>query len=390
MDASPFPIDLSPNDYTAGDFRSMRRHSTDKTGAQPCWSATFRQWTSSPRPWRTSQATAITAVHAACEPLGGQIATDLDALQTNARHQRTRRGCASICQFEDLAIELGFLELVLGPALEIAPDLSFTEADAVTQFAYREFGLARVTAVFAQQIAIDRETRLAQGTQRVLKSRVAAGVVSRVEIREAVQHRVVADGIVEQMSDAEVESTTAGEYFAPPIRERVRISRGLHMRLRERNTHLHRPTGPHGIEIGEEPPAERHRADEVLEDIAQGSFGPGLPQSLGVTAPVGRARVQCEGNQGARDVITRGALIDFPAHHGRQSGHHRIHLKSRFLLYHGDDCANVVRVGPHFERLERREHVDGPTVTIRNRGRNPGAYLGTGHIGIDGRLARWS
>jgi hypothetical protein len=87
-------------------------------------------------------------------------------------------------------------------------------------------------------------------------------------------------------------------------------------------------------------------------------------------------------------VITRGSRIDFPARHGRQSRHYRIDLESRFLLYHRDGCANVARRRPHFERLESREHVDCPTVTIRNRRRNARAYLGTGHIRIDRRLAR--
>ena len=87
-------------------------------------------------------------------------------------------------------------------------------------------------------------------------------------------------------------------------------------------------------------------------------------------------------------MITRGALIDFPARHGRQPGHRRINLESRFLLYHRDDCANVARRRPHFQRLESREHVDCPTVTIRDCGRNARAYLGTGDIRIDRRLAR--
>ena len=58
-------------------------------------------------------------------------------------------------------------------------------------------------------------------------------------------------------------------------------------------------TGPHGIQIGEELAAERHRANEVLEHFAQGPFGSGQPQSLGKAPPVV--------NEGARDVTTRGA-----------------------------------------------------------------------------------
>src|SRR3954468_9396471 len=61
---------------------------------------------------RALQATAITIVHAPREPVGRQLAGDLHALQTNARHPRTRRRPLRVRQFEDLAIEIGLLELV--------------------------------------------------------------------------------------------------------------------------------------------------------------------------------------------------------------------------------------------------------------------------------------
>ena len=118
-------------------------------------------------------------------------------------------------------------------------------------------------------------TRFRRRAQFIAAVRVKHAVIPRQV------HGVVADGVVEQMGDAEIESTTAGEYVAPhPIRERVRIGRGPHVRLRERDAHLHRPTGPHGIQIGEELAAERHRANEVLEHFAQGPFGSCQPLSF--------------------------------------------------------------------------------------------------------------
>ncbi len=90
------------------------------------------------------------------------------------------------------------------------------------------------------------------------------------------------------MGDAEIESTATSEHFAPyAIRERVRIRPGFHVRLGERDAYLHRSACPHGIQVGEELAAEGHRADEVFEHFAQGSFGSDLPQALGVTPPVG-------------------------------------------------------------------------------------------------------
>src|SRR6187399_2124001 len=158
---------------------SVSRPATDPTSLRRC---------------RTPQTTAITVVHSSGEPFGGQLAADLHALQTNVGHQRTRRGPPGICQFEDLAIELGLLERVLGSALEIASDQSIAEPDA--QFTHREFSLARLAAALAKKIPIDGQARLAQRTDRLLKGGVAACIMPRVEIGEAIQHRVVADRVI--------------------------------------------------------------------------------------------------------------------------------------------------------------------------------------------------
>src|SRR6185503_5319685 len=76
-----------------------------------------------------TQTTTITIVHSPCKPVGGQVAADLHALQTNAGHQRTRRGTPGVCEFEDLAIKLGVLELEPGAPLEIATDLLRAEPE---------------------------------------------------------------------------------------------------------------------------------------------------------------------------------------------------------------------------------------------------------------------
>ena len=77
---------------------------------------------------RLTQATAITIVHSPREPVGGQLATDLHALQTNAWHHSTRRRSPSVCQFEDLSIEVSLLEFVRSSSLEIVADLALAES----------------------------------------------------------------------------------------------------------------------------------------------------------------------------------------------------------------------------------------------------------------------
>ena len=137
-------------------------------------------------------------------------------------HQCTRGRSPGVRQFEDLSVEVGLLEFVRRfPARD--RDGSGARRVRCPIYALRaQSGSARSLPSRRRSPSMARR-RLAQRADRLLKGGVAACIVPGVEIGEAIQHRVVADRIVEQVGDAEIESTATGEHFAPyAVRERVR------------------------------------------------------------------------------------------------------------------------------------------------------------------------
>ena len=103
--------------------------------------------------------------------------------------------------------------------------------------------------------------------------------------------------------------------------DRIRIRLRLRVALGEGDAHLHRPAGAHRVAAGEEALAQRHAADEVLEELAQLLLGPRRVDALAVAAAVGRAQLQRGVHQQPRHAGALGAAVDLLPGDLRQAGH---------------------------------------------------------------------
>ena len=178
---------------------------------------------------------------------------------------------------------------------------------------------------------------------------------------------------------------TPREYLAADVSgDRVWIPLLLCMLLGELDAHLHRPAGTHRIQTPEEPLAERHHANEVLEQLAQVLLGPGLIEALAVAHAVWRANAERRAYHELRNAMTRRSRLNFATRDGRQPRHGGIDQKVRFLLRHRQYRANVLGRRRHVQRLEGGKDVDRPTWPIHDFRRHQPLDLRAYRIGIDG------
>ena len=145
------------------------------------------------------------------------------------------------------------------------------------QHACRELrapGLAgRLPVIVAYEIAIEIERYPGHLGYGVLECRVAAGILPRVEVREAIKWPCVGGRVIEEMGDSEIHATAAGGHLvANRSRKRIGVRLGRGEGLGELNADLHRADCAHRIAIGKQRFAERHPADEILIDLAQLQF----------------------------------------------------------------------------------------------------------------------
>jgi hypothetical protein len=125
------------------------------------------------------------------------------------------------------------------------------------------------------------------------------------------------------------------------VRKEVFTRRGLP--LGEAHVDLHRPAGVHRVPVGEEPLAERHHADEVVEDVGQLAFGPRPVDALGVARAGGRIQAQRGVHREHRHAHVLGAAVDLAPGDGAEAGHGGVGAKARLLLGHRDHGADVRR-----------------------------------------------
>ena len=154
---------------------------------------------------------------------------------------------------------------------------------------------------------------------------------------------------------------------------RIRVGMRADVALGERHVDLHRPARSHRVRAGEEALAERHHADEVLEDLAQLALGPARGRSArrssrrsttrGATRHAPRAAARRPARRAGRSRPRRS-----PA--GRRR---RVGVKARLLLGDGDDGARVLRRDGDVLDREGGVDVGGPAVRVsRSRGQHAG------------------
>jgi hypothetical protein len=151
-------------------------------------------------------------------------------------------------------------------------------------------GLAGVAAV-DDEVAVELERNAAGEAYRVLEGGVAARPVAGVEVGEAVEHLVVSRRIVEQVGDAEVEAAArvnTSSRTEPAIGRDTASS--LTWRSAKSMLTCIGPAGAHRVVAGEQALAERHLADELLEQVAQLLLGLRRLDPLAPGARVGRAQ----------------------------------------------------------------------------------------------------
>src|SRR5512135_2412724 len=112
-----------------------------------------------PRSGAHAQARAIALFDAVREPLGGQLARDLRALQRYARQQRARlrRVTGLVSQGEHAQVMFGALEVDALTLFERAADVGIAQVDATPKRAGGTFGRTGLTVVVADQVAVEGE-----------------------------------------------------------------------------------------------------------------------------------------------------------------------------------------------------------------------------------------
>src|SRR5438105_13419611 len=125
------------------------------------------------------------------------------------------------------------------------------------QHARRELrapGLAgRMPVIVAYEIAIEIERYPRHLGYGALECRVAAGILPRVEVGEAIEWPRVGGRVIEQMGDSEIDATAAGgQLVADRSRKRIRVRLGRGEGLGELNADLHRADRAHRIAISKQ------------------------------------------------------------------------------------------------------------------------------------------
>src|SRR5260221_13931453 len=136
--------------------------------------------------WSASETRAVTFGHAPREPVGGEAARDLRALQHDLRQHRARRGLGAdaVGQLERARVKARFFEFGLPAQLEVVPDFGLAHADSLRHHAHGELGRARLlrdlAALEAHQVAVEVEGDARHVGHRLLERGIAALVVPGV------------------------------------------------------------------------------------------------------------------------------------------------------------------------------------------------------------------
>ena len=162
----------------------------------------------------------------------------------------------------------------------------------------------------------------------------------------------------------------------------------LQLPFRIRDAHLHRPAGSHRVVAGEEALAQRHLADEVLEQVAQLLLAARGADPLAPGAAVRRSQLQGGLDQERRYPGALGAAIDFRARDPAETGHRGVGAKRRLLLGDGKHRADVGETGLEPQGVERGVDVDRPAWAIGDARRQQRGDAGAHLLGTR-RCGRW-
>ena len=304
----------------------------------------------------------------------------------------TARGAGlprAVGEVEHAQVKARLLELEALAQLEVVAHLRVVEIDALGEHARGELGRARLLrgpgAVEAHQVAVEIERDARDFRKRLLECGVAARVVARVEIGEAVHEARVRSRIVEEVRGAEVEAAASREHLVAPrgVGRRIWIGARLGVRLGVGHAHLHGPSGAHRVAILEERVSERDAADEILEDVGELLLGSRRVDALLVAAPVGGRQLERRLQDELRHAGALALALDLlPCDRGkvRDLG---IGVEAALLLGHRDDRADVLSARRDPERRHSRVDVGRPALAVvepaRQEARDQGARLGGGH-----------
>src|ERR1700722_10479412 len=186
------------------------------------------------------------------------------------------------------------------------------------------------------------------------------------------------------MSGAEIQTPAAGEQLVIDARGRgIRIFVRCSESIGERDIDLHRPARANGIPACEQRAAERHRAGEVLEDVAELFFRPRMLDTVAVTAAGRRVELQHLVDQAHGNARMLGASVDFAPRNTAEVGNHGVDSKSRFLRRHGRHRTDILARRLEGERRECILDILHPPAAVHDALRQGSIDGGAGFVGID-------
>ena len=171
-------------------------------------------------------------------------------------------------------------------ALQRIANRCLAHVQLARQRANRTLGLAGLAAAVNDQVAVEGQLDATGTANCGLKRGVATGVPAGIEVGEAVQRFAIAGRVVEQVGDTEIHATATREDFVAD-RTFPFIGVGPPAVLGKGDADLHRTTGLDRIERAEQLLAERHDAEEVIEDRTQLLFGAHGRETLAIGLAVG-------------------------------------------------------------------------------------------------------
>ncbi len=222
-------------------------------------------------------------------------------------------------------------------------DLALVDIQTGRQGAQRQLRFARygIGALARKQCAVGRDRHTGGLAEGALKCGVAARELPRIEIREPEQVFIIGRLVREQMGDPEVHAAAARkELISNTSLEGIGVRlRGSVLRCKS-NIDLHRAARANGIETCEQPVPQRHRADEVLVDVGEILLGPRCVDPTTVRFAIRGLQLQCRMHQRGRHARPPRTAVDLAPRDGSEPGDHGIDVETRFLLDHGDHCAD--------------------------------------------------
>ena len=219
-------------------------------------------------------------------------------------------------------------------------DLAVAHPQLARQATHRQLGAARLLAVVADKVAVERQFYPAGFHHRVLEGGVTAGVPAGVEVGKAVQWRTITGRIVQQMIGAKPQATAQTEdLLAHRAVHFPRVAGGV--LLGKSNADLHRPPGVHRVKGTEQLLPHRHHPDKVIKNGAQLLFRLHIVQTVAIAFTVWRGDLQRGMDQKRRNVHFFRPAVNFLPGDFIQPRHHRIGLIVRLLLRDRQHRADV-------------------------------------------------